>query len=95
MSQDQDTAINGEITEVKATLDRVIHQATDALLPLTDELDATPEQKLEVCMNAVRVTHNANMLAKAFDITRQIQDKTVRAEALIDIINEANYQLSL
>ena len=77
------------------TIENVKRQAFDALVPLVDQIEGEPEQKFGVIMNALRVSHNDALLQKAFDIAQQIPDTGIRAEALIDIINEANYQSTL
>jgi hypothetical protein len=71
----------------------VRRQAFEALVPLIDQVDGSPEQKFSMIMNALRVSHDATLLEKAFGAVQQISDSGLRAEALIDIINEANYQL--
>ncbi len=68
-------------------------RALDSLVPLIEQLDQTPERKFELFMTAVRASHSEVVLAKALSAAEQMADPNAKAEALIDLINEANYQL--
>ena len=67
-------------------------QAIDALVPLLDNLQEAPERKFEMIMTAVRSSDDDNLLRKALDVANLIEDPTAKAEALIDVLNEASFQ---
>jgi hypothetical protein len=75
-----------------SAIDAIRKRAISAFVPLAGELDGDPQQRFELLMSAVRVTHSPAVLAKALDAAEHIEQKNARAEALIDVINEANYQ---
>jgi hypothetical protein len=91
------TADNQSNQQADNTVSNIIksvrQQAFEALVPLVDQVEGSPEQKFGMIMSALRVSHEARLLEKAFGAVQQISDTGLRAEALIDIINEANYQL--
>ena len=74
-------------------LESIRQRALNSLIPLVDQLQESPERKFELFMTAVRASHSEDVLAKALGAAEQIGDPNVKAEALIDLINEANYQL--
>lgn len=75
-------------------LTKVRNKAFSSLLPLIDELDDTPSRKFDICLAAVRSTDNAALLEKALFFAEQIEDGSERAQALIDVANEATVRLS-
>lgn len=65
--------------------------ALQELSPLIDELDQTPEEKLNILMMTIQATDDQSLLSKALDSAKKIEDKKARAEAMLDIIQEINY----
>jgi hypothetical protein len=61
------------------------------LEPLVEHLDQSPEDQFKTIIDMIRTTDNHTMLAKAFDLAKKISDDKVRANALLDVINEINY----
>jgi hypothetical protein len=66
-------------------------QALQNLTPLVDKLDQTPEEKFKTTMMLIQASDNAGLIKRAYEAASQIKDEKVRAQALIDIINEINY----
>lgn len=66
-------------------------QALQNLTPLVDKLDQTPEEKFKTTMMLIQASDNASLIKRAYEAASQIADETVRAQALIDVINEINY----
>jgi hypothetical protein len=79
-------------TDSSDALGSIRNEAIKALSPLIDEIDAPPERKFELMMTAIRVNFDSTTLQKALEAAKKIEDKTARAEALIDVINETNFQ---
>jgi len=78
-----------------ATLISVRDKALSILIPLLDELDDTPEHKFDITLAAIRSTDNPELLVKALSFAQQIENKSAKAQALIDIANEATVRLQL
>jgi hypothetical protein len=66
-------------------------QALGELSPLVDHLEQTPEEKFRTTMMLIQSTDNADLLKEAHTAAQTISDEKVRAQALLDIVNEINY----
>ncbi len=66
-------------------------QALEQLTPLVDELDQSPEERFRTKMMMIQSTDNQGLIKDAYEAAQAIQDEKVRAQALLDIINEINY----
>lgn len=66
-------------------------QALEHLEPLADHLDGTPEETFKTTMMMIQANDNHTLLEKALEAARKIEDDKVRAQAMLDIINEINY----
>ena len=66
-------------------------QALSSLSPLVDHLDQSPEEKFRTTMMMIQATDDSSKLPDAYEAAKQIQDEKVRAQALLDVINEINY----
>ncbi len=72
---------------------RVKKRALEALIPLLENLDESPDRKFEVLMTAVRsATEDDKILDQALEAALQIEDSSAKAEALLDVINEASFR---
>lgn len=67
------------------------HAALTELSPIIDVLDAKPEDKFRTLIELIQSTDNQSLLPSALAIAKTIEDKQVRAQALLTIVNEANY----
>jgi len=66
-------------------------QALDHLEPLVGHLDQSPEEAFKTTMMMIQANDNHTLLEKALDEAKKIEDDKVRANAMLDIINEINY----
>ena len=66
-------------------------QALGQLTPLVDHLDQSPEEKFRTTMMMIQSTDNQSLLKDAYAAAQAITDDKVRAQALLDVINEINY----
>ncbi|HSX06212.1 MAG TPA: hypothetical protein VLG92_00640 [Candidatus Saccharimonadia bacterium] len=66
-------------------------QALAQLEPLVDQLDQTPEEKFRTTMMLIQSTDNHGLIQDAYATAQSITDEKVRAQALLDVINEINY----
>lgn len=72
-------------------LAQIKQQALQSLSPLVGQLDQTPDEKFKTIMMLIQASDNPKMLKDAYAAAGQITDEKVRAQALLDIINEVNY----
>ena len=66
-------------------------QALQQLTPLVDHLEQNPEEKFRTTMMMIQAADNSALIKAAYDAALQIPDEKVRAQALLDIVNEINY----
>lgn len=66
-------------------------QALQNLTPLINQLEQEPEEKFKTTMMLIQASDNPSLIKQAYEAANQIQDEKIKAQALIDIINEINY----
>lgn len=66
-------------------------EALRKLSPLLGQLDQTPEEKFRTFMMMIQASDNQNLVKDAYDAALQITDEKVKAQALLDVVNEINY----
>jgi hypothetical protein len=65
--------------------------AIDQLSPLVNHLDQTPEEKFRTTMMMIQATDNQALIKVAYEAANAIPDEKVKAQALLDVVNEINY----
>lgn len=66
-------------------------QALSQLSPLVSHLEQSPEEKFRTTMMMIQATDDQSLVKSAYEAAGQITDEKVRAQALLDIVNEINY----
>jgi len=66
-------------------------QALQQLSPLVDHLDQSPEDRFRTTMMMIQASDNSSLIKDAYEAAGQITDEKIRAQALLDIVNEINY----
>ena len=66
-------------------------EALDHLEPLADHIEGSPEETFKTTMMMIQANDNHTLLEKALEAAKKIEDDKVRAQAMLDIINEINY----
>ncbi len=84
-------AVDTPANEDDAELLELKKQALEELTPLIDQLDQTPEEKFKTTMMMIQATDSASLVKVAHETALKIEDEKVRAQALLDIVNEINY----
>lgn len=67
------------------------NEALHDLSPLVDKLDLSPEEKFKTLMMLIQASDDQSFISSAYDLAKQISDEKVRAQALLDVVNEINY----
>lgn len=65
--------------------------ALQQLSPLVQHLDQSPEEKFRTTMMMIQASDDQSLLQTAYDLAKQIPDEKVKAQALLDVVNEINY----
>jgi hypothetical protein len=74
----------GDLIDIK-------QQALSELSPLLGHLDQPPEERFRTTMMLIQASDNQSLIPQAYEAAKQITDEKVRAQALLDIVNEINY----
>jgi hypothetical protein len=90
-SSDDDVLPNSNDHDTNDDLINIKQTALQQLSPLVDHLDQTPEEKFKTTMMMIQASDDQSLIKTAYDAAKQIKDDKVRAQALLDIINEINY----
>lgn len=72
-------------------LDQIKQDALAQLSPIVNELDQSPEEKYRTIMMLIQASDDQSLIKGAYEAANRIDDKKVRAEALLAIVNEINY----
>lgn len=65
--------------------------ALQKLSPLLSHLQQSPEEKFRTTMMMIQASDNKDLLKDAYEAAQAIPDDKVKAQALLDVINEINY----
>jgi hypothetical protein len=69
----------------------VKQEALKELSPLVEHLEQSPEEKFRTTMMMIQASDDEKLVKQAFEAAKQITDDKIRAQALLDVINEINY----
>ncbi len=72
-------------------LSSIKQQALQQLSPLVTHLNQTPEERFNTAMMMLQATDDQLLVAVAYEAAQAITDEKIRAQALLDIVNEINY----
>lgn len=79
-----DSGAGGDLLGIK-------QQALQQLTPLVSHLEQTPLEKFRTTMMLIQASDNQALLKDAYEAAQKIDDDKIRAQALLDVINEINY----
>lgn len=66
-------------------------EALNNLTPLIDKLDQTPAENFKTIMMMIQASDDKTLVRRAYEVANQIEDDKLKAQALLDVINEINY----
>lgn len=75
---------------VDADLAKVKESMLKDLFPLMDKITMQPEQKFKVYKQMIESTEDKSMIAAAYETVKGITDETVKAEALLYLVEKAD-----
>jgi hypothetical protein len=78
------TVGNDDLIDIK-------QMALQQLKPLVGHLDQTPEEQFRTTMMMIQAADDQSLISKAYQAASAITDEKVRAQALLDVVNEINY----
>jgi hypothetical protein len=66
-------------------------EALNSLSPLVHNLELKSEEKFKTLMMLIQASDNQTLVKEAYEAAQAIPDEKVRAQALLDVVNEINY----
>lgn len=66
-------------------------QALQQLTPLVGHLEQSAEDRFRTYMMMIQAADNKDLITEAYKAAEEIEDEKVRAQALLDVVNEINY----
>lgn len=66
-------------------------EALTSLSPLVHNLELESEEKFKTLMMLIQASDNHELVKEAYAAAQAIPDEKVRAQALLDVVNEINY----
>ncbi len=89
-------ALGQQVSTINSVIDidklaSVKQQALNHLEPLVGKLNQTPEEEFRTTMMMIQANDNHTLIEKALHAAKNIKDDNERAQAMLDIVNEANY----
>lgn len=79
------------VENIPSDLLEIKQEALQELSPLVEHLEQSPEERFRTTMMMIQATDDSTKIREAYDAAQQIEDKKVRAQALLDVVNEINY----
>lgn len=70
---------------------KIKQDALQQLSPLVNHLDQSPEERFRTTMMMIQATDDSSLIQSAYDAAQEITDEKVKAQALLDVVNEINY----
>ena len=86
--------VSAPVLDDPAAADELVSMKQEALKhlqPLVGTLQQSPEEEFRTLMMMIQATDDRTMLKKALEAAKNIRDDKVRAQAMLDVINEINY----
>jgi hypothetical protein len=88
---DDNVQANGNTAPSPSDLFELKQQALAQLSPLVGHLEQSPEEKFRTTMMMIQASDDQSMLGTAYAAAQSISDEKIRAQALLDVVNEINY----
>jgi len=66
-------------------------EALQSLKPLVGHLEQTSEERFRTTMMMIQAADDQSLIPEAYEAAKAIEDDKVRAQALLDVVNEINY----
>lgn len=85
------TPLTAPATAESTDLISIKQDALQELKPLVGHLNQTPEERFRTTMMMIQAADDQSLIPQAYEAAKSITDEKVRAQALLDVVNEINY----
>lgn len=76
------------------SIEQIKISALQQLRPLMQHIELTPEEKFEKYLMMLRASDDPELIKPTYDAAQMIGSEKLKAQALLDVINEINYLTS-
>lgn len=83
-SKDEPSYTANDLIDIK-------QKALSQLSPLVGHLEQSPEEQFKTTMMMIQASDDQTLVKTAYEAAQKIEDEKIRAQALLDIVNEINY----
>ena len=90
-SGDTSSSARGMHAQTPEELITIKQEALQSLKPLVGHLEQTPEERFRTTMMMIQAADDQSLIPEAYEAAKSIEDDKVRAQALLDVVNEINY----
>lgn len=73
------------------SIEQIKVSALQELRPLMQHIDLSPEERFEKYLMMLRASDDPDLIEPTYEAAQQIGGEKLRAQALLDVINEINY----
>lgn len=73
------------------SIEQIKISALQELRPLMQHIDLSPEEKFEKYLMMLRASDDPELIQPTYEAAQNISGEKLRAQALLDVINEINY----
>ncbi len=73
------------------SIEQIKVSALQELRPLMQHIDLSPEERFEKYLMMLRASDDPSLIQPTYEAAQQITGEKLRAQALLDVINEINY----
>jgi hypothetical protein len=84
-------SVQSSSTQGDDDLMAIKQDALGALAPLVGQLEQSAEEKFKTTMMMIQASDDRSLVRAAYEAAQGITDEKVRAQALLDVVNEINY----
>lgn len=82
-----DPVVSGDFDAIE----QIKISALQELRPLMQHIDLSPEERFEKYLMMLRASDDASLIQPTYEAAQKITGEKLRAQALLDVINEINY----
>jgi hypothetical protein len=72
-------------------IEQIKISALQELRPLMQHIDLSPEERFEKYLMMLRASDDSTLIQPTYEAAQKITGEKLRAQALLDVINEINY----
>jgi hypothetical protein len=76
------------------SIEQIKISALQQLRPLMQHIELTPEEKFEKYLMMLRASDDPELIQPTYEAAQMISSEKLKAQALLDVINEINYLTS-